>query len=118
MEYASHLGIPIRMQISSSKKVLGLTIDHQLSWEEQIHNISKKVSQSIGELRRVKLLVKYDTLQLLYNSVVQPYFKYSSLAWGNCRDSLKKKLQKLQNRAARTITADSYNKRSKDIYRE
>ena len=47
--------------------------------------------------------------------MVQPYFEYCSLVWGNCRDSLKEKLQKLQNRAARVITGDSYDTRSKDI---
>ena len=47
--------------------------------------------------------------------MVQPYFEYCSLVWGNCCDSLKEKLQKLQNRAARVITGDSYDTRSKDI---
>ena len=94
---------------------MGVTIDDQLSWEEQVDNISKKVSQGIGVLRRAKLFVKNDTLQILYNSLVQPYFEYCSLVWGNCCDSLKGKLQKLQNRAARVITGDSYDTRSKDI---
>ena len=74
--------------LQKTKKVLGATIDDQLSWEEQIDNISKKVSQGIGVLRRAKLFVKYDTFQLLYNSLVQPYFEYCSLVWENCRDSL------------------------------
>ena len=94
---------------------MGVTIDDQLSWEEQIDNISKKVSRGIGVLRRAKLFVKYDTLQLLYNSLVQPYFEYCSVVWGNCRDSLKEKLQKPQNRAARVITGGSYDTRLKDI---
>jgi hypothetical protein len=40
--------------------------------------------------------------------MVQPYFEYCSLVWGNCGESLKEKLQKLQNRAARVITGDTY----------
>ena len=109
-----HIGEKKLKQVTS-KKVLGVTIDNQLSWEEQVDNISKKVSQGIGVVRRAKLFVKYDTLQILYNSLVQPYFEYCSLVWGNCCDSLKEKLQKLQNRAARVITGDSYDTRSKDI---
>ena len=31
-------------------------------------------------LRRAKLFVKYDTLQLLYNSLVQSYFDYWRIA--------------------------------------
>ena len=37
-----------------SKKVLGIIIDDQLRWDEQIDNISNKVSQGIGMLRRAK----------------------------------------------------------------
>ena len=66
-------------------------------------------------LRRAKQFVKRETLQFLYNSMVQPYFEYCSLVWGNCGESLKEKLQKLQNRAARVITGDTYDIRSKDI---
>ena len=39
-----------------SKKVLGIIIDDQLRWDEQIDNISNKVSQGIGMLRRAKQL--------------------------------------------------------------
>ena len=56
-----HIGEKKLKQVTS-KKVLGVTIDDQLSWEEQVDNISKKVSQGIGVLRRAKLFVKYDTL--------------------------------------------------------
>ena len=55
-----------------SKKVLGIIIDDQLRWDEQIDDISKKVSQGIGMLRRAKQFVKRETLQFLYNSMVQP----------------------------------------------
>jgi hypothetical protein len=40
---------------------------------------------------------------------------YCSMMWGNCGESLKGKLQKLQNRAARVITGDSYKIRPSDI---
>jgi hypothetical protein len=59
-------------------------VDDQLRWDEQIDNISNKVSQGIGMLRRAKQFVKRETLQFLYNSMVQPYFEYCSLVWGNC----------------------------------
>jgi hypothetical protein len=50
--------------------------------------------------------------------MVQPYFEYCSLVWGNCGESLKEKLQNLQNRAARVITGDTYDIRSKDILKK
>ena len=36
-------------------------------------------------------------------------------ARANCNQTLKRKVQRLQNRAARVITGDSYDIRSKDI---
>jgi hypothetical protein len=66
-------------------------------------------------LRRAKQFVKRETLQFLYNYMVQPYFEYCSLVWGNCGQSLKEKLQKLQIKAARVIAGDTYDIRSKDL---
>jgi hypothetical protein len=40
-----------------SKKVLGIIIDDQLRWDEQIDNISNKVSQGIGCLVPRRLFV-------------------------------------------------------------
>ena len=66
-------------------------------------------------IRRAKPYVKTDTLKLMYQSLVLPYFDYCSLVWANCSQTLKNKVQRLQNRAARVITGDSYDIRSKDI---
>ena len=40
---------------------------------------------------------------------------FSSLVWSNCSETLKLNLRKLQNRAARVITGDNYDVRSKQI---
>ena len=70
--------------------------------------------------RQTKQFVKRETLLFLNNSMVQPYFEYCSLVLGNCRESLKEKLQKLQNRATRVITVDTYDipVRSKYIFKK
>ena len=41
---------------------------------------------------------------------------YFCLAWNNCSITLKTSLQKLQNRAARVITGDSYDIRSEQVF--
>jgi hypothetical protein len=52
----------------------------------------------------------------MYHSLVLPYFDYCSLVWNNCSQTLKDKVQRLQNRAARVITGDNYDIRSSDIF--
>ena len=37
-----------------------------------------------------------------------PYFDYCSLVWDSCSNNLKDRIQKLQNKAGRVITGDSY----------
>ncbi len=51
----------------------------------------------------------------MYKSPVLPYFDYCSLVWNNCSQTLKTKVQRVQNRAARVITGDTYDIRSKDV---
>ena len=50
-----------------------------------------------------------------YNALVKPYFDYYSLVWQNCKLEKQIKLQKLQKRAARVITGDNWEIRSKDV---
>lgn len=99
----------------SSSKTLGVIVDEKLKWHQQIDNVSKKVSKALGIIRRVKSFLPRKTLILLYNTVALPHFDYCSAVWGNCSKSLQEKLQKLQNRAARIITGDSYETSSDEV---
>ena len=47
-------------------------------------------------------------------ALIQPYFDYCSPLWGVCK-TLKDKLQKFQNRAAKIIAGVSYDTRSADV---
>ncbi len=75
-------------------------------------------SKAIGIIRRVKKYVSQDPLELMYHSLVLPYLDYCSLVWNNCSQTLKDKVQRLQNRVAslRVITGDNYDIRSSDIF--
>ena len=99
----------------SKTKSLGIFIDENLNWNNQIDNISKKASKGIAILRRAKKFISQPSLLTMYQSLVQPYFDYCSLMWGNCNQTCKDKLQKLHNRAARVITGSTYDVRSCEI---
>ena len=55
-----------------------------------------------------KLTDNQETLKTIYYSLVQPYFDYCDVVWGDCSKTCADKLQKLQNRAARIITRADY----------
>ena len=62
----------------------------------------------IAAVKRVRQFAPSSTLHLIYKALVQPYFDYYNVVWGNCGIKLADKLQKLQNRAARALTFSNY----------
>ena len=94
-------------QVATAKS-LGVTIDDNLDWGSHMEKIIKKVSSGIGAIKRVRHLVPQATLQLIYQALIHPHFNYCNTVRGNCGITLRNKLQKLQNRAARVLTFSDY----------
>ena len=84
-------------------KTLGLTIDQYLSWKRNAEIICKKICAGISAIRRIKPFVDKQTLISIYNAIVRPYFDYCCEVWDVFGETQSKRLQKLQNRAARII---------------
>ena len=84
-------------------KTLGVKIDQHLSWKGNTDEIRKKVSAGISAIRRIKPFVDQETLILIYNAIVRPYFDCCCELWDVFSEAQSKRLQKLQNRAARII---------------
>ena len=66
-------------------------------------------------IRKLRDIVDYNTLIIIYKSIIQPHFDYCSQVWGCLSKILSDKLQRLQNRAFRIISREGYETRSKDI---
>ena len=92
----------------SSTKTLGVMVDECITWNDHIDKVAKKAAKGIGILRRSKGFLDEDTLKTVYSAFVLPHFDYCALVWHNCSKALQNKLQKLQNKAGRIITGDSY----------
>jgi hypothetical protein len=100
---------------TDSFECLGVIIDKRLLWDKHIEKICKKVGAGIAVMKRIKPFVPIETMRLIYNALIQPYFDYCSPLWDNCCAYLKEKLQKFQNRAARIIAGASYEIPSADV---
>ena len=66
----------------SVTKSLEILVDENLNWNQQIDNISKKVSKGIGILRRVKQYISRQSLETIYESLILPHFDYCSIWFG------------------------------------
>ena len=84
-------------------KTLGITVDQHLSWKSNTDIICKKITAGISAIRRIKPFVEKETLISIYNAIVRPYFNYCCEVWDVFNETQSKRLQKLQNRAARII---------------
>ena len=80
--------------------------------------MSRKVSQSLGVLKYCKRILPFDTLKCIYNSTIDPHFRYCCPVWGVAGASEINHLQKLQNRAARIIASSRYDAPSKMLIKQ
>ena len=68
-----------------SAKLLGVYIDEMLIWDNQIKHISSKVFNGLRMLYLArKLTDNQETFRTFYYSLVQPYFAYCDIVWGDC----------------------------------
>ena len=89
-------------------KTLGVLVDENITLGNHIDYVAKKAAKGIGLLRRSKDMLYSNTLKTIYSAIVLPHFDYCALVWENCSQTLKNKLEKLQNKAARIITGYIY----------
>ena len=89
-------------------KYLGLTVDDILTWNDHVEYISTEIRCGIGILKRTSKFLKEDSLLMIYSSLIEPYFGYCCIIWGQCKEAHKDKLQTLQNKAARSIAKVKY----------
>ena len=64
----------------------------------------------------MRLFIDSNTALKIYKAFIQPHFDYCSTVWDGLSITLNDKLQKLQNRAARTITKSPYNASTSELF--
>ena len=63
-------------------KYLGITFSENLTWSDHISNVSIKINQHIGLLRRVKVFIPLKARLTIYNSLILPLFDYADIIMG------------------------------------
>ena len=67
-------------------------------------NISTKINQRIGLIRRIRNLLPLQARVTLYNALILPLFDYGDVVWGDKNnDTLMSELQILLNKAAKVM---------------
>ena len=94
----------IPLNLSSQIKILGVIIDEDLTWKQQIGQVRKRTANIVRNLARTADSLPRESRRMLYDSLVAPHFSYADIVWDGCLQAQKQQLQRTHNFAARTIT--------------
>lgn len=85
-------------------KDLGVTINHELSFNEHYDNITKRAYKILGFIKRnSKEFQNPKTFIILYFSFVRPILEYASSVWSPYYDVYKKQIESVQHRFLRHL---------------
>ena len=94
--------------------LLGIIIDKNLNWTQHINHISKKISKTIGILKKVKHYLPTTNLKTIYNSLINSHINFGILCWGyNAKNILK-----LQKKAIRLVCNCKYNAHTQPLFKK
>ena len=91
---------------SRTVKLLGITIDNELKFDEYISNVCKKAQRKLTVLTRIKKYPDFNKLRLLFKTFFDSQFKYCPLTWMFHSRTTSNKINKLHERALRLVYAD------------
>ena len=99
----------LNLKNSKEVEILGITIDRNLNFKEQIKNISRKAGQKLSALLRISSHINTDKKPLLYKSVIKFQFAYCPLVWMFCFRQSNNLINKVHERALKLIYQDNCN---------
>ena len=91
------------LEIKSSINILGVEIDHRLTFESHIKTVAHKASLKVTMLRRMRKLLDSKGLVTLYKAQIRSHLEYACLAWMASPRTHLALLDKVQRRAERII---------------
>ena len=98
-----------QIQNTKQEKLLGVIIDNNLTWHNQIKNVKQTIAFKLSILRKIRRYLPTTTRMLYYNYYIKPHLEYCCTIWGQCSKIDTYSIVKLQKQAARLILdADMY----------
>ena len=90
----------------SQHDYLGVTISHDLRWDEHHRKVAQKASRTLGLIRRTLSPCSKAVKAQAYLSLVRPQLEYASDAWNPYTKKGIAQLEQVQRSAARFVHAD------------
>ena len=94
------------IKTSKSEKLLGINIDHFLTFNEHVSKLCKKASQKLHAIARISSYLNKDKLRLIMNAFLSSQFAYCPLVWMFPNRRYNNKLNRLHERMLRIVYKD------------
>ena len=101
-----------------STKFLGVILDVNISWNDQINKVKGKVSKGIGIICKARKVFDMSALLTLYNSLILPHLVYCIEIWGMAADVYLSCLVKTQKKIVRIMRSASSRTPSNPLFQE
>ena len=90
-------------------KVLGVTIDCNLSWSSHMTALCKCISKKVYQLSKIKHFVNLHARKLFCHTHIQSIIDYGSTMWNSASAKALKPLVSLHKRALKAILLKKHN---------
>ena len=97
-------------------KYLGLQIDQHLKWKPHVEMLMTSLAKASRVLYRLNKYVSRPTLRMVYNALVKSKLQYGIILWGCANKTTLDRLNKLHNKALRTVTGLPYKTAINKLY--
>ena len=91
------------IKTTNTEKLLGVTIDGKLSFQEHINGMCTKASQKLNALSRLSSYMSLEKRRVIMKAFVTSHFAYCPLVWMLHNRTLNNKINRIHERALRVV---------------
>ena len=108
----------VTIKSSTSKKLLGVTIENKLKFDKHVENICQKASRKLNDLARLVNYMDLPKRRILIHGFFNAQFDYCPTIWMFHSRSLNNKVNRLHERCFRMIYNDKQSNFEELLVRE
>ena len=107
------------VNVTSIHKHLGMIFDSKLSFDEHLKSVLKKISKTVGLLRKLQGILPQTSLTTIYKSFARPHLDYGDMIYDQTiNESFHQRIESIQYNAAIAITGAIRGTSSENFYQE
>ena len=91
---------------SKAEKLLGMTVDKNLKFDDHLTNLCKKACSKVSALARIVKILPFHKRHLILKTFIESQFSYCPLVWMFCSRKVNRKINHLHARALRLVYDD------------